>query len=271
MNERLRTILSNSAGYLAVAAVSVVYILAGLFVPGLKDKSLATVLAEGITGFILGVAINFNLSLQGILKGKDSEQMKATRAEHGKAVERIVPMMDRLDPWCAAQNAQKLQEKRQRILRAAALRYEDYFDQEGNMIAPSPLTDRRQKRVLRRALRARITPLSPAALTCDGERQEDPFDFGETPEQYQRRTALTDAVTKVLMAVVFGYFGVTMVESFDVATLVWRALYVALLLALGVSKMLRSYLFVADTYRSNLIKKINHLQAFESAQGRRKE
>lgn len=265
MNDKLKAFFTNSLGYIAVALVSLVYVLAGLFVPGFTGKSLYTILAEGVTGFILGVSMNYNLKLQGILKGKNSAEMKATKMEHATAVSGIAPDIDGLELWCEEQNKEKLKQKRERILMGAGLRYATYFDEDG---APhtrdlSALT-KKQKKVYRKALRARITRLSTAALTCDGERVEDPFDFGETPAQYQRRTNLTDAISKVLMAVVFGYFGVAMVEDFDVASLVWRALYVALLLALGVAKMMSAYLFVVDTYRGGIIKKINHLQAYKN-------
>ena len=192
--------------------------------------------------------------------------MCATRAEHGKAVERISPYIDGLDPWCERQNKEKLRAKRTQILSLGGMRYEDYFDMDSALPLEVDATSlsKERRRIYKRALRARITPLSTSSLTCDGERADDPFNFGETPEQYQRRTNLTDAVSKMLMAVVFGYFGVDMVDNFDVATLAWRGLYVALMLALGVAKLMNAYLFVTDTYRGNIVKKINHLQSYEN-------
>lgn len=265
MNSKLKWIFTNSLGYFAVAFVSLIYVLAGLFVPGFTGKSLYTIVAEGVTGFMLGVAINYNLNLQGILKGKNSEEMQATHRAHAEAVERIAPHIDGLDSWCEERNAEKLRQKRTRLLTDVGLRYEDCFDGAGMPIAVEiDSLSKERRRGLKRALKATITPLSTASLTCDGERVEDPFDFGETPEQYQRRTNLTDAISKVLTAAVFGYFGVDMVENFDVATLAWRALYVALMLALGIAKLVRAHLFVIDTYRGNIVKKINHLQAYEN-------
>ena len=70
MNEKLKTLFTDSIGYVAVALVSVIYVLSGLFVPGLTGKSIATIIAEGAMGFILGMAMNCNMKLQGILKGK---------------------------------------------------------------------------------------------------------------------------------------------------------------------------------------------------------
>ncbi len=266
MSERVRNWIGGSLGYLAVAAVSVVYVLAGLFVFGVTGKDVFTILAEGLAGFVFGVSINANLTLQGILRGKASEQMQATRIEHGKAVGRVAPYIDGLELWCDEQNAEKTRMRRTQILSGAGLRYEDFFDEKGNPIScgADRALSQEKRHALRRALHLRITPLSTAALTGDGERAEDPFDFGETPGQYQRRTGLTGAVSKILMAAVFGYFGVDTVESFNVATLAWRSLYVALILALGIAKLVNAYLFVVDTYRLNIVKKINYLQSYEN-------
>ncbi len=265
MSDKLKAFFNNSLGYLAVALVSVIYVLAGMFVPGFTGKSLYTILAEGVTGFILGVSMNYNLKLQGILKGKNSPEMAATRKEHGIIVNDIAPQIDGLEAWCAERNAEALRQKRTRILTGVGMCYATYFREDGTPLECDTSTlSKKQKKAYRKALKARITLLSTSSLTCDGESAEDPYNFGETPAQYQRRTNLTDAFSKLLTAAVFGYFGVDMVENFDAGALVWRALYVALLLALGVSKMLSAYLFVTDTYRGGIIKKINHLQAYKN-------
>ena len=269
MQERWKRFFDHSLGYLSVALVSAVYVLAGVFVPGLTGKSIYTIIAEGMAGFVLGVAINYNVSLQGILKGKSSDQMLATRTAHAEAVKGVSPYIEGLDAWCDEQNAEKLKRVRAHILSVVGVHYEKCFDAEGRPLNPSfggmPRKRRKEcQRAYLKALRTRITPLSTSSLTCDGEKIDDPFDFGMTPAQYQRRTNLTDVLFKFLMAAVFGYFGVDMVDDFDVAALAWRALYVALLLALGAGKHMKAYLFVTDTYRGGIIKKINYLQAYEN-------
>lgn len=268
MNGEKHLIWSDLVGYLGVAVVALVYIGTAMFVPIASGKPLGTIIADGALGFVLGIAINFNLNLQGILKGKNAAQMLATKVEHGQAVERVSPHIHRLDGWCAAQNAEALKRERTRILMAAGLRYEDCFDEDGiprevAFTGDKDLVSMREK-ARRAAVKVKMTPLSTASLTGDGERTGDPFAFGETPEQYQRRTNLTDIGSKVVMALVFGYYGVDMIANFRFEELAWRAMYVAILLALGISKLLRSYLFMVDTYRGGVIKKINYLQSFEN-------
>lgn len=269
MNERVKDFVADSMGYLAVAFVTVVYLATAVFVPGFVQKSVWTIVAEGATGFALGIVVGHNLKLQGIMKGSRDKRMLATRKLHGETVERIAPFINRLDGWCAMQNDDALKRERTRILAAAGLRYEDCFDIDGvarevDLSGLPEETVKMRKKALKAARRTKMTPLSTATLTGDGGRSHDPFYFGETPEQYQRRTDMTDMASKIVMALIFGYFGVSMVEDFQFAELAWRALYVAILLALGSVKMVRAYLFVTDTYRGSVVQKINHLQSFEN-------
>ena len=269
MSERVRDFIEGSVGYLSAALVAIVYVAAGLLIPGVNDKTLVDIIREGIVGFAMGVSMNFCLSLQGILKGKRSTKMENTVTAHGNAVTAVEPYIHRLDGWCEVQNARALKQERTRILMVAGLRYEDCFDGGGVprdmdfSILPDALRKMRM-RAMRKATRLKLTPLSAASLTSEVGRDGDPFYFGESVEKYQARTNLKDAASKLIIAVGFGYFSVDMVLSMDVGALLWRALYVVLLLALGVSKLLRSYLFITDTYRGGIVKRINHLQAFKN-------
>ncbi|MBQ3063992.1 MAG: hypothetical protein IJC99_04240 [Clostridia bacterium] len=269
MNERIKDFIEGSVGYLSAALVAIVYVAAGLLIPGVNDKPLVDIIREGVVGFAMGVSMNFCLSLQGILKGKRSVKMENTITAHGEAVTAVEPHIHRLDGWCEMQNARALKQERTRILMAAGLRYEDCFDKDGIpremdfSILPEDMRKMREK-AMRKATRLRLTTLSAASLTSEVGRDGDPFYFGESVEKYQARTNLKDALSKLVIAVGFGYFSVDMVLSMDVGALLWRALYVVLLLALGVSKLLRSYLFITDTYRGGIVKRINHLQSFKN-------
>jgi hypothetical protein len=149
------------------------------------------------------------------------------------------------------------------------LRYVDCFDSEGvpilqDFTRDAPAVQKRKKCALRRATRLKLSKVSATVLTSNGEQFEDPYYLGESKSQYERRTNVKDVVSKLLVAVVFGYFGVSFIDGFQWSELIWRCLQVAILLAMGTVKMTRSRLFVVDTYRSSIVKKINYLQMFEN-------
>ena len=108
----------------------------------------------------------------------------------------------------------------------------------------------------------RLKPLLASNLTSDGTKANDPFDFGRSKKSYTTRRSATDAVIKMLMAVIFGYFGVTLGEP-NVASLIWNCLQVILYVASGIIQMYSSFSWVVDDYRSSIIKKIDYLQKFK--------
>lgn len=121
---------------------------------------------------------------------------------------------------------------------------------------------RADKRCLRRALCLRPTPLAPGALTAEGGRAEDPYSFGRTKKSYETGCGLRDFFTKLFMALLFGYYGVELLENFSWGALIFKLFQVALFLLIGVTRMLRTYFFMTDEYRARIVKKIDLLQMF---------
>ena len=101
-------------------------------------------------------------------------------------------------------------------------------------------------------------------LTSDGVKASDPFDFGRSKKEYTAQRSASDAVIKVMMAVIFGYFGVSLASEVNVASIIWNALQIVLYVTGGVIQMYNSYMWVVDDYRGSVIKKIDYLQKFKS-------
>lgn len=269
MNESFKKFIGDAAGYVAVAAVSLIYIAMAVLVPGETGKSMGTIIADGAASFLLGICINFNLNMQGILKGERSDKMIATKTLHGETVGGLSSYIHRLDDWCEEQNALALRTARSRILMQAGMRYADCFDKDGvplelDLTELDKRIAKRRRRAMKKAVRLQLSQLSSSVLTGNGGKTDDPHDLGENVPQYIRHTNTSDVISKLLVAMIFGYYGVRLLADFSYAELIWRSLQVAILLAMGVAKQTRAYLFMVDTYRGNIVRKINYLQSFEN-------
>jgi hypothetical protein len=66
------------------------------------------------------------------------------------------------------------------------------------------------------------------------------------------------------MAIIFGYFGVTLVSEVNPAVLIWNTLQIVMYVASGVLQMYSSYFWVVDEHRAGIIKKIDYLQKFKA-------
>ena len=124
--------------------------------------------------------------------------------------------------------------------------------------------EKAKRKAYRRAVRVKIKPLTASDLTADGVNSRDPFDFGKSKKEFTTSKNDSDIAIKLLMAVIFGYFGVSLTGEINVASIIWNSLQIVLYTASGVIQMYSSYMWVVDDYRSSVVKKIDYLQKFKS-------
>lgn len=295
IKEGVKSYAKNNAGYFAVVLLALAYTATALFQIGKSDKTVWHIVADGTTAMLLGVAVARLLSLQGILRGKQTPGYIQTMDLHGKAVVAIVPFIAKLDAWCERKTAEMLRLLRTRILVAGGLTYEKCFDENG-VAKELPLRDipdellpiggkkdkaakilearkakqlkrwkkedAARRRCYKRAVRASITPLLGGVLTGSSIKTSDPFNFGKSVAEYEAANTRSGAVTRIVSACLFGYFGVDLVKSFTWEELFYRLLQVAIALAFGVVQQYRSYLYITEEKRGHIIKKIDYLQMF---------
>lgn len=271
--EKVRDFITKNVGYLVAAFVSLAYIATSIITLGETGKSLAKIIGDGAASFFLGTLLTHVFSLQGILRGKRDQQLLATERLHGEQVMRIAPVINELDDWCDRKTAEALRRERTKVLARNAMRYEDYFDEDGiaKPFVPKDCTSRFERRCEKRrfqyykkATAVRITPLLAGTLTGGGERVEDPYDFGPDISDYERSTIRRGAVAKILLACVFGYYSVDLIAGFSYADLIWKVFQVGMYCASGVIQTQQSFLFVVDKYRRRIVRAIDRLQEFES-------
>ena len=253
----------KNAGYFVVVLISLVYVASSLINISRSGKSVYEIVGTGVLSLILGVLINGIFRSMGVQKGDCDERTLATNALHAKSIEEILPYIDRLDEFCEAENARALRAVRTRILAREGMKYSDYFDDEGNLINENVPQEKLKKKAYKKALRVRLKPLLSSNLTSDGVKATDPFDFGRSKKSYTTRRNASDIVIKLVTAVIFGYFGVTLSSDVNFASIIWNSLQIVLYITGGVIQMYSSYSWVVDDYRSSIIKKIDYLQKFK--------
>lgn len=275
MGEKAREFLKKNIGYMVVGLVSAIYIATSVITMGKTGKTFGEIVADGAIVLFLGMFINRIFDLQGMMNGDREVRVQETIRLHGEAVVRISPYLDRLDKWCEDKNDEALKMQRTKILASEGMRYDVYFDEKGGakpfFVNKDRLKDKflrvdeiKRLRCFRKALRLKLTPLTASGLTSEGGKKQDPYYLGRTKSQYERGTTISDVITKVIIACLFGYYGAELVQDFSYADLIWKALQIGIFFITGVIKMYQSYMFVVDEYRGRIVKKIDNLQKFEN-------
>lgn len=275
MNERgkrfLRGIM-NSAGYIAVFLVCAAYIATALIGITGGGKTVEQILSDTAIIFILGITINRLSDSQGMINGKNDPEFKATQHLHSDVVLRVAPYIDKLDEWCTIKNAENLKDQRIKILAAKALRYDDYFGDNGK---PYEVDEKRiankytKKSELERlaayekALNLRLTPITSGSMTTDGEHPEDPYKPARSKRSYEAGRTVYDIISRFVTAIILGYYSVALLENFQWDKLIWHAFQVCLFIVCGVIRMQQSYIYITDEYRQSIVRKIDNLSKFE--------
>lgn len=273
MNEKIKELMKNAAGYGVILLISLGYIATAFITIEKSGKSVGRIIADGIVIFLIGIVINRAYELQGITEGDGNALVQSAVEHHVEMVDRVAPHIDKLDDWCDRKNREAMRAQRVRILAENGLRYDDYFDEDGMtrefVVNEAHLKNRYMRkfelkriRYYYKALSLRLTPLTSGVLTSEGGRYWDPYYLGRSKPEYTKDSSRSDVITKILLSALFGYFGIALLADWSIATLIWKTLQVAVFLVMGSLKKTKSYQYVTDEFRGRLTKKSNILQMF---------
>ncbi|MBE6588818.1 MAG: hypothetical protein E7643_01445 [Ruminococcaceae bacterium] len=274
LSEKIKEVLRNYIGYLSVGLVCLSYIATSFVTIGETGKGIGEILADGVVAFLLGIMINRMFDAQGLRNGDRDARVCIASERHARIAERVAPCLDELDEWCEIKNREALARARRQYLSRHGMRYTDYFMEDGTPYAYLPrrgggLRARREELLrhirFRRAAAIRLTRLSAGLLISDTGNPDDPYYLGRSKTEYTRESSRRDFLTKLFTAILFGYYGVSLLGSFSPADLIWTLFQVGIFLLMGGVKMEQSYLYVTDEYRARMTKKADILRMFENS------
>ena len=274
--EKIRAFINRNAGYIVAFFVALAYVATSLITISETGKSVLKIIGEGALAFSVGMFFTGIFSLQGIRQGNDNTKVNEARDKHRKQVLKVAPYIDKLDMWCEKKTAEALKKERVRILATCAMRYSDFFDDDGfakpyTKSGSDEKQEKARKKCYEKAVQLKITPLSANVLTSGDGRAHDPFDFGPDIEEYEKNTMKRDAISKVGLGVIFGYYTVSLLIGFSYQDLVWKIFQVCLFCGTGILQKQRSFLFMLTGFCKRLFRLTDKLCEFEAECGGEKE
>lgn len=256
--------------YIYVALIlSLIYIFYGIVKMEETGKSILQILADGMMSMIAGYSIGRLLSLQGYKSGGKDESLIAVRKQHRDKVESINKHLDKLEEYVKMVNEKRTKEARIVILSEEALCYEDFekgLYKDYMLKSSKDKYSASQKKALKKAYHYRSQYLSSKILIRSGESNnlDSKKAIGETLEEHQKRENTKQFMSKILFAIVFGYFTIKMVEDLNWFNLIWTALQVVSFLAFGLMKFYSSKIYMQTTLVDRYQAQIDELVSFES-------
>lgn len=272
--DKTKDFLRLNLFFFVVALACAVYIVRGFVEIVETGKTVGEIIADGFVSALFGFLISKLLSMQGLVKGAQAPEVADTNLLHSKTVMKITPKIYLLDKWCEEKNKEALKTAQSKILATGRISYDDFarglyrtITAEGEKFMSEEELSRDRRKVVKKARRVKLTPLTASNLTSDGEKTIDPYDFGMDKKEYARARDGRQIISKIMCGALFGFYGVQLIADFNVANLIWTSIQVVLFLVMGVISYLQSYSFVTDEYRHRIVRKIDNLIKFDNQTG----
>lgn len=281
-SESLRGWMKLYMNEAAVAVISILYLASAALKLVDTGRTLPEIVTGAVLSFLVGTAINNLFRHQGVMVGDREPGVMDAVARHERLAGETAPFIDELTDFCERETARALRRERVRILAEESLRLEDAFDEQGRPLPYQPRRvswrpfrrgwlaairfnrmETRRAAACLRAATLRITPLSAGELISEGHRRGDPFYMGRSKRTFYSQEMRSGMISKAAVAIIFGYWGVELIEAFSPALLLWRFLQVGMLLGSGVMTMHGATDYMKNEYRARMMSKSAYLVQFK--------
>lgn len=277
-SEKAIAFFKNSVGYIMSTLFTAAYIGLSILTIDRTGRSIGEIIGMGFVYYIYQIVLTSILRPQGLTNGKNDATYKDTAALHGEKVEAISDDMHLLPVWCEKKNQENYREQRRKILASEALKYSDYFEDDGTVKNPYVLDsskmslrwanrfnrreEKRRYRAYRRAVKLKLTELDATSLTSGDKSKLDKYALPEGEKEFLGRKFLKDIIVKALPAILFGLYGVKEVADLNWAAFAWTVFQAITGFVSALAEMISSKHYIVYDVRTGMVKKIGWLDDF---------
>ena len=252
-----------------IIGVAIAYVFYNILEFHKTDLDPWRLLMKGLVGIFVGVGLKWMLGEKGIIKGHNNEQFTRPKEHFDNRTEKAVPYIDKYDAFEEKERTEKIYRNRKIHLNNYKMKYETFFDENGDYIEHEIWTpqqrnkwlkqtkksvidfgeehedvivlDLRQRLVLRKCIKLQI--FVPNVFDDYGNSITD----DEKPQKTERDIRKQNTRNNFVSAVVFALIGVYFIPdimNFTVAGIIWSIFQVFMWLAFGIINFYKNYTFV---------------------------
>ncbi len=252
-NKKVYDFIKGNIINAVIILTALIYIAWGLITLKRTDLTVAEVLAKGGIGIVVAFIIKECMGENGFNYGYRSEIWKENKDQYLKVCNSANEHIELVDNFYACEEIEKKKRYRRQNLVAAQMRYEWFFDKNGNYTNPKISTKKDEKskdvliltkyqiRVLKRCLNVKIYNLnlfSEYGIEVESDTKKE-----KTDKNQRRKMLSKNALFGVVGAVVGAYF-LPSLADFDVALLIESSIQVAMWIGLGAMQLYTNFNYV---------------------------
>ena len=231
---------------IVVVLVAIAYIFYQMVALQPNDINPLVLIAEAFMGIICGVAIKQALGENGFSRGYNSKFWLDEEDKYNQACNTANPYMERVDNFYQYEEIEKKRNYRRAKLQGIRLKYENWFDQDGNYIGDIELynkLDKKQKKMLNKCIKVKIYVLN---LFSQYNVSVDQDTKREITDRLQRSKNLTKNTVAAVIIAIIGVYFIPQLNSWSWASFISSTMQVAMWVLFGILQLFNNYNFVTQ-------------------------
>lgn len=253
LDEKLEEIQGLTSKYIksiamdfVVVLVAIAYIFYQMVTLEPTKLNPLVLIAQAIMGIICGVVIKQALGENGFSRGYNSKIWIDEEEKYNAACNTANPYMERVDNFYQCEEIEKKRNYRRTKLQGARLKYDEWFDKDGNYIGTIEMyekLDKKQKRVLNKSIKVKIYPLnlfSQYSISSDQDTKPE-----ITDRKQRERNVAKNTISATLIAIIGVYF-VPLLNSWSWASFISATMQVTLWVLFGIIQLYTNYNFIVQ-------------------------
>lgn len=253
IKETIDEIKSNYQRYIKTFAMDIVVVLVAVAyifyqMVALEPNNINpfVLIAEAFMGIICGVAIKQALGENGFSRGYNSTVWNDEEQKYNQACNTANPYMERVDNFYQCEEIDKKRNYRRTHLQAVRMKYDQWFDSDGNYIGTIEnyaKLDRKQKRALEKCIKVKIYVLnlfSQYSVSVDQDTKK------EITDKFQRSKNLTKNTIAATLIAVIGVYFIPVLNKWSWASFVSSTMQVTMWILFGILQLYTNYNFVTQ-------------------------
>lgn len=222
-----------------------------------SGRTILEIIANTFIAWFMGVCTSTIMRRKGQAKAMTENSYKNMQKTYDGEIEKADDHIDVLDDFCDEKNEIRYIKAQKIVLRRQRIKYDDFANKEKNEVCKT----KEQEKCWDRALRVKIQLITPENLLSETDTKYEKGKKEETLNEKNTKSFLKDSYSKAFMALIFGYFAVSIVLGTGI---LWSCIQVSIWLIWGIVSYLQDYFYIKQVYQQKIYRKIKYLKEFNN-------
>ena len=267
-----------------IVGISVIYVFYNILDFHKTETDPWRLLMKGLVGIFVGVGLKWMLGEKGLIKGHNDKTFTRPKEAFDERADNSVPYIDRFDDFAEKERIEKVLRNRKIHLNNYRMKYETFFDENGDYIEHEIWTPRKAKKYfknpyddtkelpenvivldwkqrwcLRKCVKLQI--FVPNVFSEYGDTVAQDEKPEKTEQEIRRKNTRSNFISAVIFAMIGVYF-VPDILNFSWAAIIWSIFQVFMWLVFGIMNFYQNFTFVIIDEVKTIAKKDKLLTKF---------